>query len=284
MGAAAIFARFALQGAGPLAVAAARLTIASIVLFGLAGLQRNRMNAPAPGRRARTLFAFAGVALAVHFSTWIASLAYTSVAVSTLLVATTPLWTAAYDALIHRRLPNAATAAAFGAGAAGLALVTGFDRAAAPHPGFAWLGAALAVAGAVAFAAYLLIVREAHGGVSTRTVVTHTYGWASLWLVLAAAAVRQAPPPLADVPAWGGIVAMALVSQLLGHTAINASLRWFTPSAVSFANLLEPVFATVLALVLFGEPIAPLAIAGGTIVLASVLIVVRTEPRSQLMN
>jgi drug/metabolite transporter (DMT)-like permease len=70
---------------------------------------------------------------------------------------------------------------------------------------------------------------------------------------------------------------MALVSQLLGHTAINASLRWFSPSAVSFTNLIEPVAAAVLALFIFGEALAPPAIAGGAVLLIAIGIVLREE-------
>ena len=40
--------------------------------------------------------AWAGLALAAHFACWIASLRYASVAVSTLLVCTTPVWTEAF--------------------------------------------------------------------------------------------------------------------------------------------------------------------------------------------
>ena len=156
-------------------------------------------------------------------------------------------------------------------------MVVGFDRTPAPYPGHEWLGGILALAGAAVFGAYLILVRSARAGLSTQTIVTHTYGWAAAFLVLGAAIARQPVPGLHDGGAWAAIGAMALVSQLLGHTALNASLRWFSPSAISFANLLEPVFASVLALAFFGEPVPPLAVAGGIVLLASVFVVVRDE-------
>ncbi len=276
MGAAAIFARYALGGAGPLAVAASRLAIATLALVAIASFRRGPSTAPSP--RARRLLLMAGLALATHFATWIGSLDYTSVAVSTLLVATTPLWTAAYDALAHRRSLKPAALAAYAGGALGLYLVAGLDRTPAPYAGHEWLGALLALVGAFAFAVYLVLVREARPGLGTRTIVTHTYGWATVALVIAAGVARQAPPAPSDAVAWGGILAMAVVSQLIGHTAINASLRWFSPSVISFANLLEPVFAAVLALALFHEAIPLVAVAGGAVILGSVLLVLRTEP------
>lgn len=276
VGAAAIFARSALSGAGPLAVSAGRLVIAAIVLGALAFARRGSMGPAASGKQRLILFT-AGIALAAHFASWIASLDYTSVAVSTLLVSTTPIWTAAYDALVHRHIISRATALAFVAGAIGLFMVAGFDRTPAPHPGFEWIGGALALAGAIAFAAYLMLVRTVRDALGTRRIVTHTYAWAALVLVIGALLARQPLPPPSAATAWAGIAAMALVSQLLGHTAINASLRWFSPSAISFANLLEPVFAAALALVIFHEPVPPPALAGAAILLAAVLVVLRDE-------
>jgi drug/metabolite transporter (DMT)-like permease len=276
VGAAAIFARYALSGAGPLAVSAGRLVIAAIVLGAIAFSRREALGATATRTQRLTLFG-AGVALAAHFAAWIASLDYTSVAVSTLLVSTTPIWTAAYDALVHRHLLSRSTALAFVAGAAGLFMVVGFDRTQAPHPGFEWIGGALAVAGAMAFATYLMLVRTVRDALSTRRIVTHTYAWAALVLVVAAVIAREPLPAPSATSAWAGIIAMALISQLLGHTAINASLRWFSPSAISFANLLEPVFAAALAFAIFHEPVPPLALAGAMTLLAAVLAVLRDE-------
>ncbi len=275
VGAAAIFARYALEGAGPLAVAAARLAIAAIVLVAISAFRRARTRLHT--RRERTIFVFAGFALALHFATWIWSLEYATVAISTLLVASTPIWTALYDALVRKRPLTRLATAAFASGAIGMALVVGFNRTLPPHPGHAVLGAVLALTGAMAIGAYFILVREVRASFGTRTIVTRTYGWAAIGLVLAAAGMRQAPPSIHATSAWAGIIAMALVSQLLGHTALNASLRWFSPSAVSFATLLEPVFAAILALIVFGEAISPVAIVGAAILLGSIAIVLREE-------
>ena len=276
VGAAAIFARFALSGAPPLTVSAARLTIASIVLLAL-GLVRSPASLRLSGRNAAILAA-GGCALAVHFATWIASLQYTSVAISTLLVATTPIWTAAYDAVVlHRRLTRRALAA-FVTGAAGVYAVVGFNRTPAPIHGHEIAGALLALTGGAAIAVYFILVREVRAEIDTRTIVTHTYTWAAIVLVVAAAVLREPLPPANDTVAWGGIVAMALISQLIGHTAMNASLRWFTPSAVAFSTLLEPVVAAVLALLLLRESVAPIAIVGALVLLGSIAVVLREEP------
>jgi len=277
VGAAAIFARFALTGAEPVAVSAARLTIAALVLFGALLVKRGPDRAAT--RRENVLLAIAGVALALHFVTWIWSLQYISVAVSTLLVATTPVWTAIYDARFKNRPFTAATLAGFFIGAAGLICVVSTARTTPPIAGHTLLGALLAFSGALAIGVYFLLVREVRSSFGTRTIVTRTYAWAAFVLIAASAALRQPPPVVSDTAAWGGIVGMALISQLVGHTSLNAALRWFSPSAVAFATLLEPIFAGILAWAIFHERLGWVTLAGGALVLAAIAIVLREDTR-----
>ena len=276
IGAAAIFARYALGGAGPLAVSALRLSIATLVLLAIVrGLRRISL-------QRELAFAIAGLLLALHFATWIASLVYTSVAVSTLLVTTTPLWTELFDVVRNRRAPSRSFSLALALGSVGVALVASGHTGKPPVAGHEVLGDILALTGAFAIGAYLLVVREAivdRNGVrlATRQLVVRTYGWASLALIVASAFAHQGPPPLSDAIAWGGIAAMALISQLLGHTALNASLASFTPSIVALSTLCEPVVAAVFAAVLFAEPVGWATAAGGACVLGAGAIVVRTS-------
>lgn len=275
MGGAAIFARFALSGAQPLAVTAGRLAIASAVLLAIAAARRDLGAVRSP--RDRAIFASAGVALALHFAAWIWSLEYTSVAISTLLVATTPVWTSIYDAAVYRRPIRAMSWLAMAMGGAGLVLVVGFSSARVPVPGHALAGGLLALAGAFAIGAYFVLVRAIRSAYSTRAIVTRTYSWAAVVTVAAALAARQPPPAAHNAVAWGGIAAMALVSQLLGHTALNAALRWFSPSAVAFTSLLEPVIAGVIALYVFGERLSPQALGGGALVLVAIALFLRED-------
>lgn len=276
IGAAAIFARFALSSAGPLAVSALRLGIATVAIaFVARGLARL-------SRRREIALGFAGIALALHFAAWIASLRYTSVAISTLLVTTTPLWTETYDTIVRRRLPSRTFLAALACAGAGVALIASARASVpAPIPGHALLGGALALVGSFAIGAYLIIVRDAGREpdgtrLGTRRIVVRTYGWATLALVVAAAFAREGPPPPSARIAWFGILAMALVSQLFGHTLLNAALRSFAPSTIALATLLEPAIAAVLAAAIFGETLGGTTIVGGVLVLCAVALALAT--------
>jgi drug/metabolite transporter (DMT)-like permease len=283
IGAAAIFARFALAGAGPLAVSALRLAIASVPAVAFALLAARKP----VGARREALFAVAGAALAAHFAAWIASLHYTSVAISTLLVTTTPLFTETYDALRLRRAPSRRVAIALALAGAGLTIIVTRRDAPAPLAGHGELGALLALGGAIAIAVYFSIVqaagvRDDGPPVPTGAIVARTYSWAALVLGIAALVMRQPPPAAGDHGAWFGILGMALISQLLGHTGLNAALKHFTPTIVSTTTLLEPVIAALLASVVFRETLPPAVIAGGALVLVAVGLALTSTARPAL--
>jgi drug/metabolite transporter (DMT)-like permease len=123
VGAAALFARYALAGAGALVVSALRLSIAATVLLAIGAF---RSITPVTRAQRFTLM-YAGAALALHFATWIWSLAYTSIAISLLLVATVPLWTALIDFAAYNATLSLRTLIAFVLGGAGLACVVAFN-------------------------------------------------------------------------------------------------------------------------------------------------------------
>ena len=275
IGAAAVFARFALASSGPLAVSAARLTIGALPLVVLAALRRQ----PRP-LDARTEWRLGGAAvlLALHFATWIASLDYASVAISTLLVCSTPVWTELYAVLRRRSVDPYAAASILGA-LAGVAIVVGApDRANTP------LGIVLALLGAVTIAVYLLIVRDVDARYDTLAVTSRTYAYAAVFLTLGALAVHDHLPPAGDVRAWGGILAMALLSQLFGHTALNAAVRVISATLVGTMILLEPLIATLLAAWLFGERLGAATAIGAIVILAAIGIALRGEARETRSN
>ena len=89
---ASILIRLAQSAAVPsLTIAAARLGVASILLLPF-GLFRSRSELARLSRRDVALALISGAFLALHFWSWISSLEYTSVASSTALVTTNPLW------------------------------------------------------------------------------------------------------------------------------------------------------------------------------------------------
>jgi drug/metabolite transporter (DMT)-like permease len=88
---AAVFIRLA--DAPPLIIAAYRLCIASLLIDPVAWI-RSRYELRRLTRRDIILSVLSGTFLALHFGLWIASLSYTTVATSVVLVTTTPVFVA----------------------------------------------------------------------------------------------------------------------------------------------------------------------------------------------
>jgi drug/metabolite transporter (DMT)-like permease len=274
IGAAAIFARFALAGGGPLSVSAMRLLLASVPLCAVAFVRGAYRRIDGPTER-RLLIA--GLALAVHFGTWIASLNYASVAVSTLLVCSTPIFTELYAVVRARRIRLDALAS-IALGLAGVAIIGGRPSS-LDHP----LGIALALAGAIAMAVYLTLVRASDKRYRTIAIVGRTYPVAMIALSLSALVSHDPLPPLTDGSAWAGIAAMALISQLFGHTALNAALRTLRPTFVATVTLIEPAIAAGLAALIFHESVPPATILGATVILGAIAVAIRAESREPVV-
>ncbi|MEN9314975.1 MAG: hypothetical protein RIS35_1368 [Pseudomonadota bacterium] len=277
---AALLIRFAIDaGAGPLAVAAGRLTLAAMVVVPLALARRGRELAGlAPADWG--IAAIAGLFLAVHFATWIASLRYTSVASSVALVTTNPIWVGLLSWWLLGEPPTRRTALGIGLAIAGSALIIASDLQAAPgtagrDPMF---GNALALAGAVAISGYFLVGRGLNRRLTLLAYVAIVYGAAAVAMNAIAAAGGQG---IWTIPtaAWLPIAAMALGPQLAGHTIINASLRHLSATFVALAILGEPVGSAVLAWAFLGETFGPLQLAGFATLLVGIVVAAGGERR-----
>lgn len=267
-------------GAHPLAIAAARLTLASMVVIPLALV---RQRPPLVSLRARDwqTAALAGSLLAVHFATWIASLQFTSVASSVALVTTNPIWVGLAAWLVLREPPARGTLVGIALGIAGTGLIIANDlvqTGAAPAGRDPMLGNALALSGALAISGYLLVGRRLNLKLPLLAYVAIVYGAAALAMnliaMLAGQGIDRIPPA-----AWLPIIGLALGPQLAGHTLINASLRHLSPSFVALAILGEPVGSAILAWLLLGENVAPLQLFGFSVLLAGIVVAARAERR-----
>ncbi len=263
-----------LAGAPPLAVAFYRMTIAALLLapFAAAGARRSW---PTLGPRARLLLAASGVALALHFATWIASLSHTSVAASVLLVNTAPLFAIVLSRLFLREDPPLAVKIAIPLAMLGAAVIALGDRGSSPA---SLTGNLLAVAGAITLATYQVIGRGLRHTLPLDAYMLAVWGTASLTL---AALMTGFGTRFGSYPArsWLAFAALAVVPTLGGHGLTNRALRSLPAPTVGLFLLGEPLIASLLALVLFGETLSAATLAGGAIVLAALALAVSRTAR-----
>jgi drug/metabolite transporter (DMT)-like permease len=278
---AAILLRFALDaGAGPLAVAAGRLTVAAAVVVPLAMLLRWR-EIVLLGRREWLVAGIAGIFLAVHFATWVASLKYTSVASSVALVTTNPIWVGLAAWLLLGEPPSRRAVVGIAVGILGSLLILMADVIGGPpvagrSPAF---GNMLAIAGAMSISGYLLVARSLNARLSLLAYVAIVYGAAAVAMNLIAVAAGE---PVTGLPqaSWWPVLLVALGPQLVGHTLINGSLRHLSATFVALAILGEPVGSAILAWLFLGEGFQPLQLAGFATLLSGIAIAATGERKS----
>lgn len=257
--------------ASALTVAAWRSGLAALCFlpFGLPGLVGTW---PRLTARERACAFGAGAFLAAHFAAWIESLSHTSVAASLLLVCTTPIWVALASPFVLGERVSARTWAGIGLATLGIAAV-GIESG-------ALLGNALALAGAVFAAGYLMCGRVVRAKLDLAPYAALCYGIAGLLLTLGCTFAGTDLVLAWPQARW--VLLVVLLPQIVGHTSYNYALRHLGTAVVALVSLLEPLGSSLLAWAVLGEAPGARSLLGGALVLAGValaLAVPRADPR-----
>lgn len=266
--------------APPLVVAAWRVAF-SVLFIAVVVLARDRGRAiRSLSGRDWALATTAGVFLAAHFWSWIASLSYTTVASSVVLVSTQPVFVALLSVAMLREYPTARQWAGIGVAVLGAGVIGWGDFAGGPEP---LLGDLLAVAGAVFVSLYYVIGRSIRQRLDLWSYIAVVYGVAAG--VLLAGAALHPGVALTGYPGTDWLVFLALAAgpMLVGHTGVNYALRYLPAYVANLALLGEPIGATLLAWWLPGireRPSVQLLAGGALILLGIGLGFIRRDPKS----
>ncbi|MFP4622999.1 MAG: DMT family transporter [Gemmatimonadota bacterium] len=262
-----------------LAVAAWRVAF-SVLLIAVVVLLRDRGRAiRALSGRDWLLATASGAFLAGHFWSWIASLSYTTVASSVVLVNTQPVFVALLSIAFLGERPTGRQWAGIGVAVVGAAVIGWGDFGGGAEP---LLGDLLAVAGAVFVSLYYVIGRRLRQRLDLWSYIAVVYGVAAAILLGAAAAhpgVAVTGYPSSD---WLVFLALAAGPMMLGHTGANYALRYVPAYVVNLTLLGEPIGATILAWWLPGireRPTVQLLL-GGALVLVGIGVGVLRRSRS----
>ncbi len=267
-----------LSHADPLAVAAWRLGFSLIVIAIFLAVQGSWRQWARLDRRAVAVGVGAGALLAIHFWAWNASISYTTVAASVVLVNTQPVVVAALSALWLREPPTRRQWVGIAIAMLGALIVALPDmlRSGTGGGGRALLGDLLALLGAATAATYFVAGRRLRATLDLWPYVGLVYGACFVVLVLVGVSIRVplAPQPAREVAIFA---ALALGPMLLGHTGLNYALRYLPAYVVNLTLLGEPVGATLLAAALPGIHEVPGAatLIGGAIVLVGIYVTAR---------
>lgn len=271
---AAIFIRLAIASAGvrgvgfSLFLSASRLAIASLLL--LPAWRNLKPSQLSPG--ALRYAAAAGICLAAHFATWITSLSFTSIAASTTLVTTNPVWVALLCWLWFKEKLTRLTVVGIGVAFVGGVLIALGDTGAVSAGNNPPLGNFLALVGAWMASLYFLLGREAQRrglGIGSYVVVAYSTGALVLLPLPLIVGSNYVGYPVA---VYAYILLMAVLSQVVGHTTLNWAVRWISPTLVTLAILFEPVGSSFLGYLIFNEVPGLLVLVGAGVLLSGVAI------------
>lgn len=228
-----------------------------------------------------------GIALALHFWAWNASIHLTTIAASVTLVNLQPAVVAAISAFALREAPTRLQLAGIALAILGAVVIAAPDlqQGLAPAGNAPLLGNLLALSAAVTAAIYYTIGRRLRRGLGVWAYVGIVY--AAAFLVLAAIAVARgaqlSPQPPREIAIFAGL---ALGPMLFGHTGMNWALKFLPAYVVNLTVLGEPIGATLLGALLPSVRQIPSVstLIGGAIVLGGVVITTQAATRRSSPN
>lgn len=255
---------------GPTATAFWRVALAVPVLWALWYALRDKPARGAPAARAPIswpLLIAAGIAFAGDLGFWHLSIKLTSVANSTLLANLAAIFVTLSAWLLYRQAPSRLFAAGLITALIGVCMLVSTSMAFSPT---ALAGDGLAVVTAMFYAWYLLTVKRLRdGGAATLYLMAVTTTVTAVILLPVALATGEQMLP-DSTAGWLKLLGIALISHSGGQGLITYALAHLPAAFSSVSLLFQPVMAGVFAWVLLSEPLVPLQIAGGIVVLVGI--------------
>ena len=267
-----IAARIAFDdGTGVLLAILCRSGITFLVLAGLLLWQRQALGMPAGTRRWQLLL---GLLIATQSLCLYSSVARLPVALALLAFNTYPLWTALWARVVYGHRPEARMVRAMPVMLLGLALALDVSGAASGlgasgHWAQIGVGVAFALTAAATFGLALVLTQHETADLDGRLRTASTMGVVAVLALAGVASQGGFHLPVAAAGWWG----------LLGLTALygTAFTIMFTvlPRLGVVGNSaimnIEPIFALLLAWAILGQRIAPVQVAGGLLVVGTVV-------------
>ncbi|MBD3219295.1 MAG: EamA family transporter [candidate division Zixibacteria bacterium] len=247
VGWAAIFIRWC-EGLHPLLISFYRMAWAAVIILPFS-LSRPRKIFSGIAIRDLLIMLAVGLVLALHFASWITSLFYTSVASSTVIVTTQPIYVVILTVIFTSEKVGKLSIFAILIALAGAVIVGWGDM---QFTREYIIGDLLALVGAICAAVYIFIGRIVRQRVENTAYIQIVYGSSAvflLFMVLIFADFKMAFSFRFHI--W--LFLLGLVPTAFGHTLYNWALKRIRAYIVGTSILGEPLGASVYAWLIFGE-------------------------------
>jgi drug/metabolite transporter (DMT)-like permease len=214
-----------------------------------------------------------GALLSLHFTLWIYSLKFTTVASSTVLVTTNPIFVPIFSYLFYRRRIKKELIIGIAIAISGSIFIALSSRSSGTSH---MLGNILALLGAIGVSLYLTFGKEVRNKYDLIPYIFFTYSFSAIILILIGIITRQKFFGY-DMHTYLMFFLIAFIPQILGHTAYNYSLKFLDPSFIAVTILGEPVIATIGAYFILKETPSTLEIIGACLILIGIYISARVQ-------
>ncbi len=271
--AALIFGSTALFGklnVSPAWIAGGRGVFAALMLLVLAALWRASLRLR---RDAWAGTVITGILLALHWLTFFISVQESGVAVATLTFATFPLFTVLIEAFARRRAPGLVET---GAGLTIIAAVALLVGGALPATALAREGALAGLGSALCFSLFSIASQKLGRHTEAITLSFHQNIVVAVFLL----AAWPFSPRLPHGVDWAIIAGLGIFATAFMHQLYLYALKRLPASVCGGFVALEPVYAIVFAAILFGDPVTPMVVVSGVLIVgASLLLLTQSRPR-----
>jgi DME family drug/metabolite transporter len=261
-------------GAEPLLIGAARMAIAAVLLLaGAFFVGDHAVIARADRGRGVAL----GACMAVFQAAYFTAVPLTGIAVTALIaICSAPLLITALAAgLLGERL-SARVLIALALGVAGTALLVADPAAGPTAPQRFLLGASLALTAGLAYALYVILAKGALARSAPLPLTALTFTVAAM---LSLPGLAWSRAPLEQIASgWPWLLYIGAVATAGAYALYTTGLRRVPASVAGIVSLLEPLTATLLGVLVFGERFSAAGAVGALLLLGAVALLVGSAP------
>ena len=221
----------------------------------------------------------AGAALGMSQACYFAAISRVGVAIATLVtICTAPVLVCLFSAALLRERLTRAVVGSLACALIGTVLLIGVGRRDSSLQASAALGGiALALAAAFGFAGFILVSRLLANRYHPLLSITIAVGIGAV-LLLAVSAIMTGITVSYPWSVWALFLYLGLVPTALGYALFYMGVQHTTASEASIASLVEPLTATGLALMIFGEQLGALGLLGATLLIGAIVFLYRNGP------
>ena len=261
------------DGTHPVVIGAARMLLAAVFLLAAARLLAGPLRI---AREDRWRCVATGLGMAVFQSAYFTAVSMTGIAVAALIaICSAPLMIAALAATFLGERITGRVATALGVGIVGTALLIVGPRSAADVSARFAGGAALALLAGLAYALSVVITKAA----LARTAPLPLAAGSFVVGALALAPSFAAPEAVRQLAAgWAWLLYLGVVTTGAAYALYTIGLRHVSASVAGVVALLEPLTATLLGVLVFGERLGAAGVVGAAL-LVGALCLLSVPPR-----